>query len=153
MRVRNKAALALEIAVGTVLLMLIALTLLDYISLAVVEGTSMEPTLQSGDLVIVIKRVSAENINVGDIIVYRRGGTLVIHRVLRIENDTLITKGDNNWLPDPPVRFQSVIGKVLGLGGNIVKVPLVGYLTLFARYFMTSFTNLPVLFSLLTAST
>ncbi|MEM1931087.1 MAG: signal peptidase I [Sulfolobales archaeon] len=149
----NKAALALEIAVGTVLLMLIALTLLDYISLAVVEGTSMEPTLQSGDLVIVIKRVSAENINVGDIIVYRRGGTLVIHRVLRIENDTLITKGDNNWLPDPPVRFQSVIGKVLGLGGNIVKVPLVGYLTLFARYFMTSFTNLPVLFSLLTAST
>ncbi|MEM1623538.1 MAG: signal peptidase I [Sulfolobales archaeon] len=150
---RNKAALALEIAVGTVLLMLIALTLLDYISLAVVEGTSMEPTLQSGDLVIVIKRVSAENINVGDIIVYRRGGTLVIHRVLRIENDTLITKGDNNWLPDPPVRFQSVIGKVLGLGGNIVKVPLVGYLTLFARYFMTSFTNLPVLFSLLTAST
>ncbi len=152
-RVHDKATLALEIAIGIALFTLIALTLLDYITLAVVEGTSMEPTLQSGDLVIVIKKVSAEDINVGDVIVYRRGGTLIIHRVLRVEDDTLITKGDNNWLPDPPVRFQSVIGKVLGLGGNVVKVPLVGYLTLFARYSMTSFTNLPVLFSLLTALT
>ncbi|MEM2594464.1 MAG: signal peptidase I [Sulfolobales archaeon] len=142
--------MALEIIVGVVLLTLIALTLLDYITLAVVEGTSMEPTLQSGDLVIVIKRVSTKDISVGDVIVYRRSGTLIIHRVLRVEDDTLITKGDNNWLPDPPIRFQAVIGKVLELGGNVVKVPLVGYLTLFARYSMTSFMNLPALVSLLT---
>ncbi|MEM2006199.1 MAG: signal peptidase I [Sulfolobales archaeon] len=147
---RIKVAMALEIIVGVVLLTLIALTLLDYITLAVVEGTSMEPTLQSGDLVIVIKRVSTKDISVGDVIVYRRSGTLIIHRVLRVEDDTLITKGDNNWLPDPPIRFQAVIGKVLELGGNVVKVPLVGYLTLFARYSMTSFMNLPALVSLLT---
>ncbi|MEM2079897.1 MAG: signal peptidase I [Nitrososphaerota archaeon] len=149
-QMRIKVAMALEIIVGVVLLTLIALTLLDYITLAVVEGTSMEPTLQSGDLVIVIKRVSTKDISVGDVIVYRRSGTLIIHRVLRVEDDTLITKGDNNWLPDPPIRFQAVIGKVLELGGNVVKVPLVGYLTLFARYSMTSFMNLPALVSLLT---
>lgn len=144
----QKIATVVEIVIGVLLLTLIALVLLDYITLAVVEGTSMEPTLQSGDLVIVIKRVSLRDIEVGDIVVYRRGGTLIIHRVIRIEGDTLITKGDNNWLPDPPVKFQSVIGKVLELGDNVVKVPLVGYLTLFARYSMTSFTSFPVLASL-----
>lgn len=147
-QVQKAVAVAVEVIVGVALVTLIALTLADYITLAVVEGTSMEPTLQSGDLVVVMKRVSLDDIAVGDIIVYRRGGALIIHRVIRVEDGALITKGDNNWLPDPPVRFQAVVGKVLGFGDGVVKVPLVGYLTLFVRYSMTSLTNLPVLDSL-----
>lgn len=150
-QVQKVIAITVEVVVGAALIMLIALTLAGYITLAVVEGTSMEPTLQSGDLVVVVKKVSFGDIAVGDIIVYRRGGTLIIHRVIRVEDDALIAKGDNNWLPDPPVRFQAVVGKVLELGDSVIKVPLVGYLTLFVRYSMTSFTNLPVLDSFDTA--
>lgn len=147
-QVQRATAIVVELLFGVVLLVLIALILLDYITLAVVEGMSMEPTLQSGDLVIVVKRVSADDVKAGDVVVYRRGGTLIIHRVVKIESGTLITKGDNNWLPDPPVSFQSVIGKVLEIGDGVFKVPLIGYLTLLARYSITSFTYFPVLGSL-----
>ncbi len=143
-RIRRAIAAAVEVAVAAAVLSLVALILLNYIALAVVEGRSMEPTLQPGDLIVIVKRISPKDIAVGDVVVYRRGGTLIIHRVIRIEGDALITKGDNNWLPDPPVKFQAVLGKVLELGGSPIKVPLVGYLTLFIRYAKTSLTNLPV---------
>ncbi|MCS7099492.1 MAG: signal peptidase I [Sulfolobales archaeon] len=145
----NKAtALAIEALVVISLLVLVALILLDHVALAVVEGTSMEPTLQPGDLVIIVKRVSPREISVGDVIVYRRGRNLIIHRVIKVEGSTLITKGDNNWLPDAPISYQVVVGRVLEVGGRVVKIPLIGYLSLFIRYLITSFTNLPVVDSL-----
>ncbi|MCX8184845.1 MAG: signal peptidase I [Sulfolobales archaeon] len=152
-KIRKVITVALEALIGVSLLLLITLILLDYVTLAVVEGSSMEPTLQPGDLVVIVKRVSLGEISIGDVIVYQRGRTLIIHRVIRIEGNTLIAKGDNNWLPDPPVSPQMIIGKVLEVRGKIVKIPLVGYLTLFIRYFITSFTNLPVIYSLSRVST
>lgn len=145
MKTLKPLAVVVEALITISTLALIILMLLDYVTLAVVEGTSMEPTLQSGDLVLVIKRVSLDDISLGDVIVYRRGRSLIIHRVVRIEDGTIITKGDNNLLLDPPVRFSDVVGKVLEIGGNIVKIPLIGYLTLFFRYSTSSFTNFPVL--------
>ena len=152
MRILKLLAIAVEAMIGVSTLALIALVLLDYVTLAVVEGVSMEPTLQSGDLVLVIRRVSPDDIDLGDVIVYRRGRTLIIHRVVRVEDGVMITKGDNNWLPDPPVGASEIVGKVLEVGGCVVKVPLVGYLTLLFRYSMSSFTNLPVLRNLDRAS-
>ncbi len=141
--VRKAVAIAVEVLTAVTVLSLIVLVMLGHIALAVVDGRSMEPTLQPGDLVVVVRKISLEDVSVGDVVVYRRGGTLIIHRVIRVEGDTLITKGDNNLLHDPPVRFQAVLGKVLELGDSPLKVPLVGYLTLFLRYATTSFTSLP----------
>jgi signal peptidase len=143
-RALRAVLIALESLVGLSLLTLVILTLLGYITLAVVEGNSMEPTLQTGDLVIVLKRVATSDVSVGDVVVYRRGSTLIIHRVVMIEGSTFITKGDNNWVVDPPVNSEALIGKVLEIGGRPLKVPLVGYLTLLLRYSITSLTYLPV---------
>lgn len=134
------ALLTLEFMLGAVLLILIILSLLGYITLAVVEGNSMEPALQTGDVVIVIKRISIRDISVGDVVVYRRGGALIIHRVVAVSDGILITKGDNNPLVDPPVSFENVIGKVLEIGNNVFKIPLIGYLTLLVRYSTSSLT-------------
>lgn len=116
----------------------LALNLLGIVTLAVVEGKSMEPTLQTGDLVLVVK-VSPENIRVGDVIVYKKpDGTFIIHRVIKIKNVDnqfyYVTQGDNNPIPDGPgIPYGNVIGKVVSVGNAPIKVPAIGYLSLMFR--------------------
>lgn len=87
-----------------------------------VDGTSMLPTLEGGDLV-VIQSVSLSDVHVGNIIVYggvcSALGESVIHRVVNITAAGLITKGDNNPGTDQalniatrPITQQCLEGKV-----------------------------------------
>jgi signal peptidase I len=68
-----------------------------------VEGHSMLPTLEDGDLVI-LQPTSMNDVKIGDIIVYTypcySPGTSVIHRVLDLQPSGFITKGDNNQVTD-----------------------------------------------------
>jgi len=88
-----------------------------------VDGRSMLPTLEGGDLV-VIQSVPIGDVHVGDIIVYNNlcstGGESVVHRVVGIISGGLITKGDNNPLTDQssniassPITQQCLEGKVV----------------------------------------
>jgi len=89
-----------------------------------VDGHSMLPTLEGGDLV-VIQSVPLSDVKVGDIIVYgspcSSTGQSVIHRVVNITNEGLITKGDNNQRADQylqeiavsPITQQCLEGKVV----------------------------------------
>jgi signal peptidase I, archaeal type len=83
------------------------------LDVVVVDGNSMLPTLQTGDLVLIVKE-NPTTISVGDVIVYKYTGPFygvylsnvyIIHRVVYIyyNNEVLcfVTKGDNNPLPDP----------------------------------------------------
>ena len=100
-----------------------------------VDGRSMLPTLEGGDLV-VIQNVPISDVHVGDIIVYSSlcstGGESVVHRVVGITGAGLITKGDNNQETDQssniaasPITQQCLEGKV------VVVVP---YVELLAYY-------------------
>ena len=68
-----------------------------------VTGTSMYPTLEEGDMVVVLN-VPYSSIKVGDIIVYdppcSATGNSVIHRVVAINSSGFTTKGDNNYATD-----------------------------------------------------
>jgi signal peptidase I len=88
-----------------------------------VDGTSMLPTLEGGDLV-VIQGATVSQIQVGDIIVYgapcSAGGESVVHRVVSVTADGLTTKGDNNRGTDQalgiaaePIVQQCLEGKVV----------------------------------------
>lgn len=79
--------------------------------MAVIRSGSMEDTLSIDDLVLVHRQKEYE---VGDIVVYQSDGDLVIHRVIEMEGDKLITQGDANLVPDAPVRFSAVKGKMIG---------------------------------------
>jgi len=95
----------------------------------VVPSTSMVPTLNVGDIVIV-KGVDPSTITVGTIIIYHSGSIDIIHRVIGIvkEGNMLYfqTKGDHNPGPDPwgPIPEGSVKGVLVG------KIPYLGYVTL-----------------------
>lgn len=97
------------------------------IGIAVVQTGSMEPALHAGDLLFV-KPVG--DYDLGDIVVYPSGNSLVVHRIVGISGTTLTTQGDANNTPDTPFQQKEVLGKVVfsvaGLGYvfEFLKTPL-----------------------------
>jgi signal peptidase len=98
----------------------------------VVPSTSMVPTLNVGDIVIV-RGVDPNTITVGTIIIFQSpsGSIDIIHRVIGITKQGgelyFKTKGDHNPGPDPwvpGVPAENVKGVLVG------KIPYVGYVTL-----------------------
>ncbi|HVP23523.1 MAG TPA: signal peptidase I [Conexivisphaerales archaeon] len=112
-------------AIATVLLVIIVSNVGNYLLFDFpVEGTSMTPAINGGDLAIVTHSAIGV-VHVGDVIVYRNGNVNVIHRVISIEVQggatALATKGDGNPIPDPTVVTKDdLVGKVVAV------VPLVG---------------------------
>lgn len=87
---------------------------------------SMEPTYRVGSM-IYVRRVDAKDIQVGMPLTFRvsSGSMIATHRVHEltvIDGETCyITKGDANDMPDPPVRYDSVIG------APVLCIPGLGY--------------------------
>lgn len=99
----------------------------------VVLSGSMEPTISTGDAVIV-KSVDTDDIESGDVITYTRGdaNTPVTHRVVDVvQSDSGVafrTKGDANEDADPtPVPAENVTGEVWFV------IPFIGHVVLFAN--------------------
>lgn len=86
------------------------------LSMIWVSGTSMEPTLFTGDLAVLHRRDGYE---VGDVVAFQipQGGT-VIHRVIEAGPDGYRFQGDNRDIHDPWVLPESEI-----LGRELVSVP------------------------------
>ena len=80
------------------------------VSIFEIVSGSMEPTLNVKDL-IVVKKTS--NISKNDIITYIDGKDFITHRVIKIEGNTLTTKGDSNNSDDVRINKSKVIGKVI----------------------------------------
>jgi signal peptidase I len=78
-------------------------------------GVSMLPTLWPGDLLTVQSR-QLEEIEPGEIVLYRRRGRFFIHRCvsksLTGDDIFLIARGDSMPGDDPPVRGDQVLGKI-----------------------------------------
>ena len=73
----------------------------------VISG-SMQPALQIGDVIIVKK---SNNYSERDIITYSNGLTTITHRIIAINNDEVITKGDANEVDDKPINKKQIVGK------------------------------------------
>lgn len=89
---------------------------------AVVLSGSMEPTIMMDDLILVRERAEYHE---DDIVVYQSGSMLVVHRILEVQPDTVITQGDANNAPDAPVRKEMIKGAVVGCipgAGGVVRL-------------------------------
>lgn len=94
---------------------------------AVVLSGSMEPEFSKGDLIFVKETLEyAEN----DIVVFQDGSTLVVHRIIEIDDEKITTKGDANNTADEPITKEVIKGEVIGcipcVGEvvNLIKTPL-----------------------------
>ena len=89
------------------------------VGVAVVLSGSMEPELSTGDLLLVAER---ESYNVGDVVVFQDRKVAVTHRIISMDGDTVITKGDANNTEDSPINLSQIKGQV------ILAIPFVGYI-------------------------
>ena len=71
---------------------------------------SMEHELVPGDYIIVEK---SKDYKVGDIVTYLENGYYITHRISKIDNNTITTKGDANTTLDNPISKDKIIGKFL----------------------------------------
>lgn len=76
---------------------------------------SMEPTIDVGDVIIV--KITNE-VNENDIIVCNKDNAFITHRLIRIEEDNFITKGDANNTEDEPMNKSDLVGKVVNIIPN-----------------------------------
>ena len=63
-----------------------------------VVGQSMEPLLHDRASIVVVEAVRSCPPRRGDVVLYRTGGVYILHRVLRIEPERYIIRGDNTWI-------------------------------------------------------
>lgn len=84
------------------------------LSVSYVPTASMEPTISAGEYVMYGK-TDFEDVNVGDIIVYKSSsGMYIIHRVIEKNTEYLTTKGDNNAISDTEqITPDMVYGKYI----------------------------------------
>lgn len=93
---------------------------------AVVFSGSMEPTFSKDDLIIVKKK---DSFDIGDIVVYQSNDSLVVHRVVSMDGDMVVTKGDANNIEDASFDKIAIKGVVigcipsLGVFVNAIKTP------------------------------
>lgn len=80
---------------------------------------SMKPTFDENANGIRIVPKTEDEINVGDIITYQSGDSLIVHRVVEKGTDSegvyFITKGDNNTISDGKVRFKDIKYETIAL--------------------------------------
>lgn len=89
------------------------------------RGGSMSPIIRDGDR-LRIEPVQAGQLRCGDIIAYRRGGRLFVHRYLGRWPDSgaLRTRGDFHTRVEPPLDPSEVLGRVTAVGRYGKKVRL-----------------------------
>lgn len=71
---------------------------------------SMEPTINVNSLILIKEQKSYK---VNDIITFKSKNSYVTHRIVSIEEDKVITKGDNNNTEDKPISKKDIVGKLV----------------------------------------
>ena len=74
-----------------------------------VASASMEPALSINDVILV---KTGDQFEVDDIISFIADDTIITHRVLSINGDSIVVKGDANNTIDSPIDRSAVIGRV-----------------------------------------
>lgn len=80
-----------------------------------VTGRSMDPTFKDGKDVLVISPFDRDTLAPGDVVLFDRGDTICVHRIIRRSGERLIIRGDGNFANAlEPCTVDDVIGIVTG---------------------------------------
>lgn len=74
------------------------------------RGQSMHPFIVGGKDSVTLVR--ADNPQVGDIILFTVNNRYVLHRLIRIEGDTYVFRGDGNWRGTEQCKKDGILAKV-----------------------------------------
>lgn len=115
-----KAVVTVLYAIAVIVLVVTVFCTLLNVRPAVVMSGSMEPTIETGSIIVINER--DRDVKRGDIIAFKIGDIAVAHRVVDVQDDKFITKGDNNKSVDTGIVTSDMIE-----GTVIFHIPEVGY--------------------------
>ncbi len=75
-----------------------------------IETGSMSKALEIEDIIIV--KIGNQDLKKDDIITFKQDNNLITHRIIKIDNDVITTKGDSNSAEDEPIKKEDIVGKV-----------------------------------------
>ena len=77
-------------------------------------GYSMYPLIRQREDILHI--VKADTFKRGDIVLFKSNQDhYVLHRILRIKKDKIITAGDYNYFKDQPIALNQILGKLISI--------------------------------------
>lgn len=88
-------------------------------SSAVILSGSMEPTLSIDDLVIIKTKKKYEP---GDIVVFESDNKLIVHRIVKINDEYAVTRGDANNVDDDKIEVSKIKGYVVSHFSGVGKL-------------------------------
>jgi hypothetical protein len=91
------------------------------VRLSVVTGESMAPSIRAGDTVITLGARYTDDLRAGRIVLFRIGAEQYLHRIVRVDGDHIVTKGDASYGQDSdrPLR-----GDVIGTLAVVIPTSL-----------------------------
>ena len=107
----------LDILLIIIIVLLVSFVILRYtkkIEIYEVETGSMESTIHAGDYILIF---DTDNYEKGDIVTYKFKNGYITHRIVEINDSSVITKGDANNVNDDPIKIDSIVGEVIYIGG------------------------------------
>jgi len=88
-----------------------------------VNGASMLPSVWPGD-VLTVRRRSPGELLTGRIVLCYRDGAFIAHRLVRKQDNDLITRGDSHAFEDPAFSTDDLLGEVVSIHRGSRSVPL-----------------------------
>ena len=101
-----------------------------------VGSDSMKPKINKGDALI-LKKVHEEPLKKGDVIAYKKGKKIIVHRVIEVHDEKgtvyYVTKGDANNAADPAEVKQSQVQGIVK-----IRIPYIAYPTVWLSEYFNS---------------
>lgn len=139
----------LDLLIGIIILFLI-LAIYNYIQVKVMNNKyvnyfgytyfetvsgSMKDTININDYILV---KITDDVKEDDIVSFISDDMIVTHRIIKIDDDEIVTKGDANNTIDNPIEKEQIIGKVIFIGKKVgVIVKTITEPVVFISFFVT----------------
>ena len=103
----------------------------------IIYGYSMLPLITPGEKVYFKKIINFDEVNTGDIIIFLNlKKKLISHRIIKIQKDYIITKGDNCIIEDKPIQLSQCLGKVYLIEGKYGSIYLNNYIAKIISFYL-----------------
>lgn len=73
-------------------------------------GRSMEPLIRQGRDVMEIHRKPEGRLKKYDVVLYKRGGKYILHRIIKVRKDDYVIVGDHNYRKEYGIKDKDIIG-------------------------------------------
>ena len=107
----------LYIVVFTILLIFLSINIFSLLGVSLfgvrlykIGSGSMEPYLKVNDLIIIRE---SDDYKIGNIVTFKNNGEYITHRIVSINGNEVITKGDANNMNDEPITRDKIVGKLI----------------------------------------